>query len=192
MTFGHRATKQDREMYCSNCGSEMNGSNCPVCGRTLPASARGQIDPTTGLMLAGWWRRVGATFGDDLILIIPTLAVASIFAQLDGNIAGELVALALEGVYMVKLLSGARGQTIGNRVAATRVRDAGSGHAVTLLQAFKRWGFIAVYSAIELASSPASIYIVAFIALVDNLYPLYDPRNQTLHDKFAGTIVVMA
>jgi uncharacterized RDD family membrane protein YckC len=192
MSFGQRATKQDREMYCSNCGSEMNGPNCPVCGKTLPANAHGQIDTTTSLMLAGWWRRVGATFADDLILIIPTLVVASIFAQLDGNVVGALVALVLEGIYMVKFLSGARGQTIGNRVAATRVRDAGNGQAITLLQAFKRWGFIAVYSAIELAASPASIYIVAFIALVDNLYPLYDPRNQTLHDKFAGTIVVMA
>lgn len=170
----------------------MNGSSCPVCGRTLPANAHGQIDATTGLMLAGWWRRVGATFADDLILIIPSLVVASIFAQLDGNVVGALMALVLEGVYMVKFLSGARGQTIGNRVAATRVRDAGNGQAITLLQAFKRWGFIAIYSAIELAANPASIYIVAFIALVDNLYPLYDPRNQTLHDKFAGTIVVMA
>ena len=170
----------------------MNGANCPVCGRTLPGNAHGQIDTTTGLMLAGWWRRVGATFGDDLILIIPTLVVASIFAQLDGNVVGALVALVLEGIYMVKLLSSARGQTIGNRVAATRVRSAGNGQAISLSQAFKRWGFIAVYSAIELASSPASIYIVALIALVDNLYPLYDARNQTLHDKFAGTIVVLA
>jgi uncharacterized RDD family membrane protein YckC len=170
----------------------MNETQCPVCGRTLPANAHGQIDTTTGLMLAGWWRRVGATFADDLVLVIPTLVVVSIFAELDGNIAGALVGLVLEGIYMVKLLSGARGQTIGNRVAVTRVRNASNGQVITLLQAFKRWGFIAIYSAVELVSSPASIYIVAFFALVDNLYPLFDHRNQTLHDKFAGTIVVMA
>jgi uncharacterized RDD family membrane protein YckC len=28
--------------------------------------------------------------------------------------------------------------------------------------------------------------------LTDCLFPLYDPRNQTLHDKFAGTLVVVA
>ena len=170
----------------------MNETQCPACGRTLAANAHGRIDTATGLMLAGWWRRVGATFADDLILIIPTLVVVSIFAQLDGNIAGAVIGLVLQGIYMVKLLSGARGQTVGNRVVATRVRDAGNGQAINLLQAFKRWGFIAVYSAIELASSSASIYIVVVIALIDNLYPLYDSRNQTLHDKFAGTIVVMA
>jgi len=170
----------------------MNDTTCPVCGRSLPANARGANDATTGLMLAGWWRRVGATFGDDLILVIPTLFIVSIFAQVDGVVLGAIAGLLLEGIYMVKLLSGAKGQTVGNRIAATRVRDATSGHAITLLQAFKRWGFIAVYSAIELASNPVAIYIVGFIALVDNLYPLFDPRNQTLHDKFAGTIVVLA
>jgi uncharacterized RDD family membrane protein YckC len=30
------------------------------------------------------------------------------------------------------------------------------------------------------------------IVLADVFYPLYDPRNQTLHDKFANTIVVVA
>jgi uncharacterized RDD family membrane protein YckC len=30
------------------------------------------------------------------------------------------------------------------------------------------------------------------VLLADCLYPLYDQRNQTLHDKFAGTIVVVA
>jgi uncharacterized RDD family membrane protein YckC len=179
-------------MYCSNCGSEMNGLLCPVCGRTLAKNARGKIDANTGLMLAGWWRRVGATFADDLILVIPSLLVVSIFAQLDGVVFGALAGLVLEGLYMVKLLSTPRGQTIGNRVAATRVRDAATGQAIAFSQSLKRWGVIGAYSAIELSSSPIAIYIVGIIALVDNLYPLVDPRNQTLHDKIAGTIVVMA
>lgn len=179
-------------MYCSNCGSDMVEHSCPVCGRTLPANAHGKIDVQTGLMLAGWWRRVGATVSDNMILLIPGLLVVSIFAELDGPIAGALAGLALESIYMIKLLSGARGQTVGNRVAATRVRDARTGHAITVTQACKRWGFIAAYSAIDLASSPAAFYLVVLIVLVDFLYPLIDPRNQTLHDKFAGTIVVIA
>ena len=170
----------------------MTGTACTVCGRSLAPNAHGALDATSGLMLAGWWRRVGATFADDLILIIPTLVVASLFSQANGAYLGALAGLVLEGLYMVRLLSGARGQTIGNRVAATRVRDAASGHAITLTQAFKRWGFIAAYSAIEIAASPTSAYVVTIIALVDNLYPLFDSRKQTLHDKFAGTIVVMA
>lgn len=143
-------------------------------------------------MLAGWWRRVGATFADDLVLIIPTSFVVSLFTQADGFYLGGLAGLVLEGLYMVKLLSIPRGQTIGNRVAATRVRDASTGKAITLLQAVKRWGFIAAYGVIGLVPGAASIYIVGVIALVDSLYPLFNPRKQTLHDKFAATIVVVA
>ena len=179
-------------MYCSNCGSEMNDTTCPVCGRSLPANARGQNDATTGLMLAGWWRRVGATFADDLVLLIPTSLVVSLFTQVDGAYFGEISGVLLYGIYMVKFLSGAKGQTIGNRIAATRVRDATSGHAITLLQAFKRWGYFVIYTVIGLTTGQAAFYIVIFIALVDYLFPLFDSRNQTLHDKFAGTIVVLA
>ncbi len=170
----------------------MSGTSCSVCGRSLPPNARGSIDATTGLMLGGWWRRVGATLADSLILVIPTLLVVSLFSQSNGAFLGALSGLVLQGLYMVRLLSGVRGQTVGNRVAATRVRDAANGHAITVTQALKRWGFIGVYSAIELTGTSTALYVVSLVALIDNLFPLFDPRNQTLHDKFAGTIVVVA
>lgn len=179
-------------MYCSNCGSAMVDTTCPVCGRSLPVTARGQIDAVTGLMLAGWWRRVGATIADNMILLIPILFVVSLFDALDGAVVGVVAGLALQAIYMIKLLSVPRGQTIGNRVAATRVRDARTGRAITMSQSARRWGFIGAYSAIELLTSQTSFYIVVGIALIDYLYPLIDPRNQTLHDKFAGTLVVLA
>lgn len=143
-------------------------------------------------MLAGWWRRVGATFSDNLILLLPTLIVYSLFAELDDLVIGALVALAARGVYFVKFLSGERGQTLGNRVAASRVRDALTGRRITSLQAFRRWGFIAIYTAFILGPHPVAQIVFYVAVLSDCLFPLWDPRNQTLHDKFAGTIVVVA
>ncbi len=179
-------------MYCSNCGAAMADTTCPVCGRSLPVTARGKIDLATGLMLAGWWRRVGATIADNMILLIPILLVVSLVDALDGPLVGALAGLAVEGLYAVKLTSMPRGQTIGNRVAATRVRDARTGHPLTFAQALKRWGFIGAYSLIGLIPTPAASYVLVLCVLIDCLVPLVDPRNQTLHDKFAGVVMVLA
>src|ERR1700691_4522461 len=81
---------QDRWMYCSNCGSTMNANTCPSCGRSLPANAHGKIDQSTGLMLAGWGRRVGGTFSDGIVMLLPALVIYSIFAEMDGYVAGAL------------------------------------------------------------------------------------------------------
>jgi uncharacterized RDD family membrane protein YckC len=62
---------------------------------------------------------------------------------------------------------------------------------ITLRQACLRWGFVTLYGSLELAGNRWAYAVVA-ISLIDNLYLLVDPRRQTLHDKFAGTIVVMA
>jgi uncharacterized RDD family membrane protein YckC len=170
----------------------MNDTVCTGCQRSLPLTARGEIDSTTGLMLAGWWRRVGSTFSDYLILLLPTLIIYSLFAELDGLEVGAFVALASQGIYFVKMSNGVRGQTLGNRVAATRIRDAVTGKRITLSQAFKRWGFIGACGALFLIPSVVSETIAFLIVVVDCLFPLWDPRSQTLHDKYAGTLVVIA
>jgi uncharacterized RDD family membrane protein YckC len=36
------------------------------------------------------------------------------------------------------------------------------------------------------------VVCVGFIAIIDCLFPLLNPRKQTLHDRLAGTIVVRA
>jgi uncharacterized RDD family membrane protein YckC len=143
-------------------------------------------------MLAGWGRRVGATFADALVMFLPALLVYSIFTELDGYTIGSLVALVAAGAYLVPSWTTKGGQSVGNRVAITRVRDAATGHRLAGLQAFKRWIFVALYLAIGLI--PGAIPAIVFLAigLSDVLYPLWDPRNQTLHDKFANTLVVVA
>jgi uncharacterized RDD family membrane protein YckC len=179
-------------MLCSNCYATMNDNACPACGRNLPANARGSIDTVTGLMLAGWGRRAGGTFADGIVMFLPALLVYSIFAELDGYTIGSLCTIVAAGAYLVPMWTSPGGQSVGNRVAITRVRDAATGKRLAGLQAFKRWVFVAIYLAIGLIPGviPAIVFVV--ILLADILYPLYDPRNQTLHDKFAGTLVVVA
>lgn len=143
------------------------------------------------VQLAGWWRRVGATLTDELILFMPIYFVALLGGALGGNLGAFIVGAALQGFYMVSLLSSPRGQTLGNRIAASRVRDALTGQSITRQQALRRWGFIAAYGALSLGGTSMS-YLTLMVALFDVLLPLFDPRKQTLHDRFAGTIVVKA
>jgi uncharacterized RDD family membrane protein YckC len=170
----------------------MTEVTCPSCRRSLPANARGPIDETTGLMLAGWGRRAGQVFADCLIFVIPGYFIFSLFNELDGEGIGIAMTLVGIGAYFVPLWTSIRGQSLGNRVAVTRVRDAVTGQRISVVQAFKRWAFVAVYAALRFGPSPWVPVLFYVVLLADCLYPLYDKRKQTLHDKFAGTIVVVA
>jgi len=174
-------------MYCTQCGSETTGPRCSVCGQLVGMNS--VVDVGSPTSLAGWWRRVGATFSDDLILILPTLFAADLVGAFAGNIGAVVAGLAVQGFYMVYLLASEKGQTLGNRIAATRVRDALTGQPISRRQAVRRWGFIAAYGALGPVGG-AITAAVAVVAIVDILYPLFNPRKQTLHDRFAGTIVV--
>jgi uncharacterized RDD family membrane protein YckC len=178
-------------MYCSNCGSEIDTIRCPVCGVNHTPSPSGRDDPTTGLVLAGFWRRAGSRFADDLLLVIPGVVIFAFVAALSNVATAWIAGFALTGGYVIGFLSGPAGQTLGGRVASTRVRDARTGTMITFRQACLRWGFVTTYGSFELAGNGWAYAVVA-IALIDNLYLLVDPRRQTLHDKFASTIVVMA
>ena len=168
----------------------MSGSTCHVCGAT--ASSLGLADPSTGLRLAGWWRRFGATFSDNVILLLPTYAAYLLFGSLS-VLLGVVASIAVQGLYLVRLLASSRGQTIGNRIAQTRVRDLVTGQRITTLQSVKRWGFVALYQlVIVLVGGRYTLYVLVVASMFDDLFPLFDAHRQTLHDRFAGTIVVMA
>jgi uncharacterized RDD family membrane protein YckC len=176
-------------MYCTHCGTQVEGPFCTICGTPLNVNAPSDRGPIP--QYSGWWRRVGATLIDELILVLPTIFVSAVVAAIAGTLAGELLGLAVGGVYMVTLLSRPAGQTIGNQAVSTYVRDAVTGLPISTTQALKRWGFIAAYGLIDLLVSPNSLTIVGVIGLVDFLYPLFNARKQTLHDLFAGTVVYL-
>ena len=182
-------------MDCAHCGTEVRGPYCAVCGRAATTDAG--RDATGSYKLAGWWRRVGATLVDDLLLVVPSLVTFAALNAVAGTVAGALASLAVQGLYMVVLVSSPHGRTLGNRVAGTKVCDALTGTLLTRRQALKRWGLVALYSApgilvqanTSLRSNP--FLIVSLLGLFDVLYPLFNVRKQTWHDRFAGSIVVV-
>lgn len=177
-------------MYCPHCGTQTRTAACSVCGYVPAVSVAGLLDPLTGLTFAGFWRRAGSRLADVVLLIIPLIIVVALFARFGDDVA-LAASIALEGLYVIWFLTRPAGQTIGCALASVRVRDATSGGAISVRQVSRRWGLITAYGALELLGHPFAYAVIA-ISLVDNLYQLIDPRRQTLHDKFAHTIVVGA
>ena len=169
-------------MYCVKCGSELNSNVCAVCGSAVAVATVGH-DAVTGLALASWAQRAGATAIDSLVLIIPGIALY-LLVYSKSSLAYTLLGMAMQGTYLVWFLSRPDGQTIGNRAAHTRVVNATTGQPLEVPKAFARWFVMAVLN--------VSLYLVVGIVLLplDYLFPLWDKRRQTLHDKVAGTIVV--
>jgi len=194
ITDGSRATgpgDKDGPVKCSSCGADVSGDTCGSCNSAV--ATIGVEDQATGLRLAGWWRRFGATFSDNVITLLPSYAVFALFAALGGVVVGVLAGIMTQGLYQVRLLATQRGQTIGNRIALTRVRDEVTGGPITRNIALKRWGFVGAYQAVAtLLTGNFALYVLVGITAIDCLYPLLNPRKQSLHDRFAGTIVVMA
>jgi len=140
-------------------------------------------DTVTGLTLASWGRRVGATVFDGLVLLIPEIVIY--LGVGNASLFYTLLSIALQGGYLVWFLSRPLGQTIGNRIVKTRVVQATSGASLEFATSWKRWFIMALLN--------VSLYLGVGLVLLplDYLWPLWDKRRQTLHDKFAGTIVVM-
>lgn len=101
-----------------------------------------------------------------------------VVATVAGAVLADLVYVAAFGVYSILLVSYPRGQTVGNLATSTRVVDAATAQPPPRNRAAVRW-------AVQLVLN------ITFVGgILDVLWPLWDPRNQTLHDKAAGTLMV--
>ena len=129
---------------------------------------------------------------DNLILIIPSLGAFLLGDDLGGTALGTLLSILVQAAYLIVLLARPSGQTIGNFLVGTRVRDAATGQAITTQQAVRRWILFAIYNAVEYAGAgnSAATLILAAVVFADFLYPLMNEQKQTWHDRFAGTIVL--
>lgn len=136
--------------------------------------------PMDGVVLAEWWRRLGASIVDFAILWIPMWAV---LRPMDVERPVRLViSFAIGTLYFALLNGGTKGQTIGKMVWGTRVRDAAGGGPLGPAKAAVRY----------LAPALLSIVTFGLIWLPDGLWLFWDRRRQTLHDKLVGSIVVNA
>jgi len=155
-------------------------------------------------VLAGWWRRVGATLLDGLIIGAGALVVLAIFgavfsvgfvggdetgivAVIVGLSLGFLAVAIVSLLYAPLLMARTNGQTLGKMVCGIRVVRT-NGRPMDFAWAALR----------EVAIKALGIGLVAgsitfgLASLVDSLWPLWDDENRALHDFMAQTRVVQA
>jgi uncharacterized RDD family membrane protein YckC len=164
-----------------------------------PASYGPPIYPPANAPLASYGPRLGGWLIDWLILGVVSAILNAIFNA--ANIAritvtstnntthvttvnhfsvlAPILSIAIVLLYAAFLIATPRGATIGMMVAKTRCVGVSDGQQISFGRALGR-------AAME--------YVFAFLILigwiVDMLWPLWDKKNQTLHDKVAGTVVI--
>jgi uncharacterized RDD family membrane protein YckC len=138
--------------------------------------------------LASWGRRLAALLVD--VVVLGLVIGVALFAA--GMPADELrdrlrdgetmfvvlLFLVPEAIYHTALI-GSRSQTFGKMALGIRVVDAESSSPIGYVRAFRRW-----------VSTAALRALFTVPTILDHLWPLRDKRNQTLHDKFARSVVV--
>lgn len=174
---------------------------------SAPAGAGGQPLSPQGVPLAEWWKRLVAAIIDSVIVGIPAniiggILLGSLFAleptvgvdpvtglptfNQAGFVARMLAAyggffivyLVITGAYYIFLHS-SRGQTVGKMVMKIKVVDEATGELIPPGRAAVRW----------IVGIGLSL-LCGIGALLDGLWPLWDPKRQALHDKPAKTLVV--
>jgi len=156
---------------------------------------------TPGVEYAPWATRVGGFLIDYLLvmlaggalLLVAVLvfgSLASIGTGLDSEGPARLgrggcccalllmpVASLLVGLWNKAYLVSQRGSSIGQGVMKIKVVD-GQGHLLTMGQAVLR------------LLAHVGLSFIPLLGLIDLLWPLWDERRQTLHDKAVGSYVV--
>lgn len=183
--------------FCSNCGTEISDQavSCPKCGHPGPGARPlgiptpgGPVEPGPGgVPLAEWWQRVVAAVIDAVIVAIPSYILGGLIlfrtSSLGfGSVFGPFLLILAAGVaYRVVLEGGPKGQTVGKMVMKIRVVDAAGGGSIGYGRAFARW---------IVASLLWALFYIP--GIIDALFPLWDPKRQSIHDKAANSLVVVA
>ena len=163
--------------------------------QTRPMSPYGQP-------LSEWWKRLLAFLIDALIISVPYFVILAVigfgfFANTrivcnefgcttegGGFVAvfflPQLVWGTLAFIYFTVFHATPKGQTLGKMVLNVQPRVEATGGQLDYGKSAIRAGVL------------AGLYIVSCGVglLLDGLWPLWDPKRQTLHDKVAGTLVV--
>ena len=172
----------------------------PTTGAQPPATGSSGTAVTGGY--ASWGKRVLATILDAIILGIPAAIIMSLLGlgflddaetRVDpqtGELTGDtsfltayFISLGLFQVlyvlYYVYFNGGESGQTLGKKVVGIQTRDQNTGGPLGYGKAFIRW---LVATALSFACGIG--------ALIDALFPLWDDKKQTIHDKVANSVVI--
>ncbi len=189
-------------MFCTQCGTQYEGENCPACNATTQpqgtpttpyygASSNNSYAQSSELKLAGWWKRAGASVIDSLVML-PVVIVLSVVMGIAHApvLVASLGSFVVQFVYLSLMWTRQNGQTVGAKAIGIRV-VAEDGSPLTNEIAYRRAAVLMLFT---VASSIAWVLrgLGAVALLLDVLWPLWDPKKQTLHDKAAGTLVIEA
>ncbi len=204
--------------YCPVCGAEEEpGQNfCARCGSATSPTGNSTLRPAPAYpadfsppqVVAGFWWRVLAFVLDEIILdLVLYLSLRDVNLSFYTQAIVTVIANFLYFGLMVGL---AKGQTLGMMACRLRVVNAADRGVVTLAQAVSRSAFYSVllllaslyhYTArrsTHLTTKQAETVLrhgLIYLGLsvphfLDLLWAAWDKQRQTLHDKFAKTIVI--
>jgi len=146
---------------------------------------------------ASWGRRFAAVFVDGFLLAIPfVVAIVVAVVSTEGSGGGQedeisdaaaigvLIAWALSVVaplvYYTVLHGRASGQTVGKRLLGIRVVG----------EDFRPIGYGRAFGRVLISWV---LWLLCYVpGILDVLWPLWDDKNQSLHDKVANSLVVRA
>jgi uncharacterized RDD family membrane protein YckC len=156
-----------------------------------------------GVPYAGWGTRVGG-YLIDVVIFIPLLVVLYIafrhthtlevhlmvkrkggHTRRSLSLLSPLITAVAFVAYATILYGGVRGQTVGMMAVGVRVVRDGTHDALGYGRAFWRAlaeQFLRILGTVTI--------ILGLIWLLDMLFPLWDSKKQTLHDKIVGTVVI--
>ena len=140
-------------------------------------------EPEAQVALASFGSRTGAFLADFLLVFV----VVSIPANLIHLKAQPELSIffVIWGFYGAAFMYWGEGQTLGMRRFRLHCIDQASGESPTLTQAFVR-----SFSAALMLAAAMIQYFGLIGPAADLLWANFDPKAQTLHDKFAKTVVV--
>lgn len=138
---------------------------------------------------ASWGRRLAAYLLDLVIIIVPLVVLIVAIAASDPSedgaawivvVVAYIATIVLPFIYFTYFHGEPSGQTPGKRLLGIRVVSDETGRSIGFGRAFGRYAITAVFG----------FFFIPVI--LDYLWPLWDTKNQTLHDKVVGSVVVHA
>jgi uncharacterized RDD family membrane protein YckC len=173
----------------------------PSYPQSSPFPSPSGFNSPTGVVYASWGTRLGGYLIDFAIFLVPLIVLFLLFRHAHTlqvhfmmrsghrarrfSLLSFVIVAVLALLYSTFLCGGKRGQTVGMMAVHVRVVRDGSYDELGYGRAFVRSIVEQLFRAI------GALVALGFIVwAVDMLFPLWDKKNQTLHDKVVSTVVI--
>jgi len=171
----------------------------PTFAAPLPAMSYGTHAPTSfgggALQYAEWGQRVLGSLVDGVIGLVVYMVVAipfGILTAIGGGDPNEFSGVQCVGTGLA--YAAGLGYTIFNQIWLRGTRGSTIGQGVMNLKTVTAEGETPSFGSliIRLLVQIPIGFVLCIGPLIDHLFPLWDEKKQTLHDKAASTFVVKA